>query len=181
MKVRLSDPPPADVEVVGNLRVLRYEDQSSRPSVKIWRHKHQRPYTHFYFKTAEQREEYIAKQVEFNKASAVEKEAYKKKRSQMKEEMLQKIKVGTILHYSWGYERCEYFQVVAMKGKWVILQAIKAIPVPGNECQMKPGRNQFCGAPFTKIIVAHGVLMSFGLDPNDISTPFGAATPVSCT
>jgi hypothetical protein len=57
-------------------------------------------------------------------------------------EDLEKIKVGDIYHYSWGYEQtqCEYYQVIEKNGKTVKIREIGSQTVPGSEGFMSDSR-----------------------------------------
>jgi hypothetical protein len=51
-------------------------------------------------------------------------------------------KVGDILHHSWGHEQtnCDFYQVVGVKGKTVVLKKIGSKTVPGSEGFMSDSR-----------------------------------------
>jgi L-rhamnose mutarotase len=98
------------------------------------------------------------------------KEEHKAARQVRANEMREKIKVGTLLHYSWGFEQtqCEFYQVVERKGA-----TIKMRPIAGEEvgeramhamsCHYKPVRDSFVGDEvITKRIGPYGIAMDFG-------------------
>lgn len=51
-------------------------------------------------------------------------------------------KVGDILHHSWGYEQtnCDFYQVVEVKNKSVVLKKIRGKGKPGSEGFMSESR-----------------------------------------
>lgn len=44
--------------------------------------------------------------------------------------------IGDILHYSWGYEQtnCEFYQVVSLKAKAIMVRRISGAMVPDSGC-----------------------------------------------
>ncbi len=60
-------------------------------------------------------------------------------------------KVDDILHHSWGYEQtnCDFYQVVEVKNKSVVLKKIKSKTVPGSEGFMSDSRLPEKGAFIT--------------------------------
>ena len=160
-----ADRPPEDAEQYGNLKFSRFPVLNSvRPfQVKAWRGKQSKPYDFYGYKTVFEREEYIARQKEWEDASQQGKADRKATQSKFKKEMAEKIKVGTLLHASWGYDQtqCEYFQVTDRKGMSVTLREIGGTTVEGSEgfmcCSLMPDRDRFISEPFTKRITANGI------------------------
>ncbi len=176
----LPDPPPADAQAIGNLKIKRENvqryDQTIMYCVKIWSRKQSKPYANYSFKTEDSRNEYIAKQIENDQNVTRIRAENKASDKLIIAEMMEKIQVGTILHYSWGYDQtqCEYYQVVSKRGRKITIREIGSKTVPGSEgfmCDMRtPCRDKFIGDPINKII-----------NGSSISMPHGCATICSET
>jgi hypothetical protein len=137
--------------------------------VEIWRGRASNPYANYLFRNRERAETYIAEQVAAEsqrQASATQRKATA---AAQKREMAKKIQVGTILHYSWGWEQtnCEFYQVVDRKRQTVAIRQIAAQTVPGTEgfmCEnVRPVPDQFTGEPITKRIGTCGINMKHGI------------------
>ena len=132
--------------VDGGLRVLR--EDGKRPCVMVWNPKATKPYANFSFKTAEQREQYIAEQIANHKGWLERKAQYKAERAG-KPEDLDKVQVGDIFCNSWGYDQTnvDYYQVIAKSGKSVKIREIACESIPGSEGfmsdQVKPKKDAF--------------------------------------
>ena len=78
------------------------------------------------FKSAEQRDQYVAKfrsQIELRE---IEKNNEKEVRAEARRNMINPFKVGDIFYDSWGYDQTniDFFQVVEVKAKSVVIRAI---------------------------------------------------------
>lgn len=102
--------------------VYIWTNQKSRPCAIGFRGKSNKPAFNNYFINEDRRQQYIDDF--FNRI--VEHEQDKKSRREQKKNFQHSLKVGDILHYSWGYDQtnCEYWQVTEVKGKMVTLKEI---------------------------------------------------------
>ena len=93
----------------------------------------------------------------------------KAKRGAQSAELLAGMEVGTLLHYSWGYDQTqgEFFQVVKIVGKAsVSIRPIAGFRVVGSEghdcCRMTPAKDSFTGKATTKKVGPYGCKMAHG-------------------
>jgi|15BtaG_2_1085339.scaffolds.fasta_scaffold00099_47 hypothetical protein len=153
------------VEVAGNLKIYRF-DANDGPSLKIWRGRAKKPYAHYRFANEERREEYIRKQIANDAEKTELKLKHKAESKARKAETRKRFKVGTILHYSWGYgqTQCEYYEVIEVKGAYAIIREIAAKTVPGSEGFMCDKRvacpGVFIGPKMRKLIGEYGCRMA---------------------
>lgn len=108
------------------LWILRgVSDRTGRCTVKIWMPKAIKPYCHYAFLSAEDREVYIQNQIKAMESLNQQKEA-RKQLKQIPANMLESITPGTIFHYSWGYDQtnCEFWEVIERKGQFVTIREI---------------------------------------------------------
>ena len=67
------------------------------------------------------------------------------------------VKIGQIFRRSWGYDQTnvDYFQVVAIKAKTVVVRAISYKEVPGSRgfmsCSIVPDKDNFIGSELPKV------------------------------
>src|SRR5688572_14161511 len=118
-----SDPAPEHAE---SYKSLKWVFDPSTNVGKVWRGKQQKPFAHYRFKSKEQFDQFIVKHCASEDAGDKYKVERAEKRAAGIAEMQSRINVGTILHYSWGYDQtnCEFYQVVAKAGRRVTLRAI---------------------------------------------------------
>lgn len=130
---------------------------------------------HYSFRSRERRDQWIeefkaarSKQLAAAAASKVARAADDKARA---EAMRERIQVGTILHYSWGYEQtnCDFFQVVARRGAKAVVRRIgSAVDMSRSEGgssmteYLLPVRDHFVGPEIVKVIGPFGIRMDFG-------------------
>lgn len=111
---------------------------------------------HYNFKSEERMNEYIKKYIDERKLMENNKKL--RKEEQKKRNASVSVEVGQIFHYSWGYEQtnCEFFQVVAVKGKTATLRAIGAKVVKGSSgfmsCRLSPIKDSFLTGNFEETI-----------------------------
>lgn len=156
---------PETAEVYKSLKV----DRGEGCLVRIWRGRAKKPYANYLCCSVEQRDEYIEKEKRREDARLEFKAEQKAKEQERLGEMRANLTVGTILHYSWGYEQtqCEFFQIVERCGRTVaIIQRIGSMVVQGSEGFMsdrrKPDPSVFVGKPKRKRITAWGIKMDHG-------------------
>lgn len=167
-KTYLDQVPPDTCEIHGILKIQRIEQPYI--GATVWRGKSLRP-ERYSFKSIDSREDWITRQ----KAAADQAASHKACRMQERKNEAQKaaeaIQVGTILHYSWGYDQtnCQFFQVIAKTGRKVTIREIasKSVGNPGGSSMsdyVSPVRDAFLEnePPLTKIITAGGIAMPHG-------------------
>ena len=105
------------------------------------------------FRSAEARDKYVAEWVEGLKRTA----AYKAERKALRVEAPMKLKVGDIVHTSWGYDQTntDFFQIVKMVGKRSV--SIRKISAPCEETGFMSGtsvaiKDAFIGEPVTRLV-----------------------------
>lgn len=183
----LRDPPPAEAEQYGRLKFHRYqrEPQNGRCGgiyLKAWRGKAERPYANYVFPSAASREKWIEDEKQAEDARDAERARRKAEDARQLEKMKARIVLGTILHYSWGYDQtqCEYFQVVEKRGLTVVIRRIGAETVPDSEVFMsdrrRPVPDRFYGEPLRKRIRPYGLSM-----PHGIANPCKATDAFYCS
>lgn len=120
----------ADV-VEHGLKVLRGEGK--HPSVKIWKPKATKPSANCWFRTAEQREAYVAEFVRnYGEHRAARAQATAERNGTP--EQLAAVQVGTVFVHSWGWEQTnvDFYEVVEKRGRNVVLQPIASREVEGS-------------------------------------------------
>lgn len=179
------DTPPAGSLLVehGAVRFHLFEKADGTPMAMAFRGKSERAFAHYRFLSVEKRERWIeAERLREDQrvANVARRNADRKARAAA---MADRIQVGTILHYSWGYEQtnCEFFLVTARSGMTVTLQPIGSRIVEGSEGFMcdsrRPDPTRFLDEPtLRKRIGAWGVSM-----PHGACSPCGVDDKFSCT
>ncbi len=168
MRYSLPNPAPADAETYKSLRYVLTE-HGPRYFAKAWRGKQQKPFANYQFRTAEARATWLSAQKQFEDDREQRRATRKLERAENLRKTIEGVQIGTILHYSWGYEQtqCEYFQVVYKSGRRVTLREIGSRVVPGSEGFMcdarQPLRDEFIGEPFAKMLNECGVTMDHGI------------------
>lgn len=125
-----------------------------------FRGKAQKPSFHYSFKTTERRSEYcfgwLCDQAEAE-ASIAERKA---KEAAERASFVTGFMVGDVIHYSWGYEQTnpEFYQVIEVKGKSVVIRRIKQETATGSEFSHGMAENRlpvfdaFIGEPIRKVV-----------------------------
>ena len=151
--------------MIGGLKVLK-EEGINAFYLKIWKPKATHPFANYYFKTAEKREEYIKKQVEYFLQRQEAKEKAKQDRKVTPEKMAT-INIGDIFYDSWGYEQTnvDFYQVVQKKNATVVLREIAAREV-GEIGYMSANvvavKDHFIGEEFQKRVTAYADRLTAG-------------------
>ena len=166
----LPELPPDDAEVHGRLKFQRIDNPRESPHVKAWRGKQRSPYAYHRFRNLDKREAWISEQKAGEDASVKFKAELAETKARQVAEMCEQIKVGTLLHYSWGYDQtqCEYFQVVARTARTATIREIGSESVPGSDGFMSEYRRPVPDAfldssrPMRKKINVFGVGMAHG-------------------
>ena len=155
------------IELHGGMKIHRYE-MVDKWCVKIWYGKAKKPTVNVWFRTVDRRETFIAERIKSAAQDVIDKERRKVEQKAAKVAFAKQIEIGTLLHYSWGYDQtqCEYFQVVDKKGQTVAIREIQAKAVEGSgqgmACRMKPVRDAFVSEVITKRIGSYGLSMDHG-------------------
>jgi len=141
------------------LKVKRGSSIDGKPTLMIWKPKALKPYANYRFLTREQADAYLERQVNQQREVWARREVNKILRKGSEEDRA-KVQVGSIFHYSWGYDQtnCDFFQVVAMNGRRLTLQEIGQQSVEGSQGFMSESRIAVKDAflkdskPFTKLL-----------------------------
>lgn len=169
-QARFAQPAPTEAEVYcdGHLKIARYEDVRDRPCVKAWRKKSQKPFACHWFRSVEQRNQWIEYQID---ATTKRREAQQRHAEQRKADaaaMRDQIEVGTLLAYSFGCSMTlvEFFQVVEKRGAMVTIRQIESEATGpedrGGSQRVRPAPDRFIGPPKLKRITAYGVSIDNG-------------------
>jgi len=111
-------------EDLGVLKVLKGECMKG-PTLKLWLPKAIKPFSNFYYKTVEARDNALQMAIESqNKHKALVQE--RKQARKGSPELLSKADPGAIFHWSWGYDQtnCDFYQVISRKGYMVTVREI---------------------------------------------------------
>lgn len=170
------------IEVCGNLKIYRYDAAGAVGRVakcaKLWRGKARNPIANYVFRDDEHRDRFIANQIEADAAYDREQAKRRAAREAHRQEMLEQIQIGTLLHYAWGWEQtnCEFFQVVERRGQVVTIRRIIGKEVPGSmhshgmACMLRPAPDAFAGGSIAEKLIKR-------IGPYGITMPYGTATP----
>lgn len=172
--------PPADAHEYKSIRWVKESIESKYPTVAAdprlagrfyvtaWRGKAKKPFANFMFVDELNADDFVQK-CKLDEDARLERASKRKaENAAWTAEHSSEIHVGSILHYSWGYEQtnCEYFEVVEKRGLAVVIRPIASATVPGSEgfmCEsLCPSPGQFTGPPIRKRIGPHGIRMDFG-------------------
>lgn len=147
-------------------------DSRAKTILTAWAGRSNKPVLRYYYESPAAALKAVRELVEETaKANAYAAE-HKAEQASRKAKMLEKIQVGTILCYSWGYEQTniDYFQVVDRTKASAKLRKIAAEKVADTgpfSSRVKPVRDQFVSDEvITKRINAYGVSFDHGIaDP----------------
>jgi len=137
--------------------VAYFDDNSHRPIAVVFFGKQNKPVLNGWFRTVEQRERRVTQLFESRRASMAFKANLRKERT----EWVPDYKVGEVLHTCWGYDQTnvEFFEVVEVRGKHVILREIaqkrEATGWEQGTCEPVPGK--YIGEPIRKLAGKTGV------------------------
>jgi hypothetical protein len=170
MRIRLADPAPADAQRHLTFAWVKapYGDRGQY-TVKAWRGKAQKPFVYGLHRNEAAADAWIEQQKQLEAQSVNIKATRKAEKAVNAEKMREQLVVGTLLHYSWGYDQtnCEFYQIISRQGAKAVIREIAGETVPGSEgfmsCSLTPCPNKFIGEPITKIIGAYGIKMDFGV------------------
>lgn len=113
----------------------------------------------FYFPTEQRREEWVKEKIAAISANIKAETDRKQAKKDVRANMVNPFKVGQIFYDSWGYDQTniDFYQIVEVKERSVILQEIGASYVPntqGMDCSnVKPNPSHKVGEPFLKPVV----------------------------
>ena len=159
-------------EIVGNLEIVRRPWKNGGAWITIYnanrkpRTMNPKPILNLAFRTWEQAEERIKRQIE---AQAAWQES-KRKQAEARKEYQHTLKVGDILYSSWGYDQTnvDFYQVTAVPSvKSVTIRKIGLDMPRGEEGFMcgysaVPLKDRFTGDPFTKRVTTTGAVKLTG-------------------
>jgi hypothetical protein len=152
----------------GSLRI-EMDDVAGAPYAKAWSGKARKPYAYYRFRSAEHRAQWVAQQQAKEDARQEGKTARKRAQQESKAKQRAGFAVGTVLHYSWGYDQtnCEFYVVTERTGAATcVIQECGSVMVPGSEgfmcCKLWPDPARLMGAPLRKVIGPYGIRMAHG-------------------
>lgn len=168
MRATFPDPPPANCEEHGKLKLHTYEQRHSGTlCAKAWRGRAQRPFAHHSFHNAEQREQWLVAMRRDEDRRLQYDEERKVERAAKTEEQRKLLVPGALLSYSWGYDQTnvEFFQVTraSKSSVWIRPIACKSVEATGwASDRVVPDPDQFIGPEVRKRIGPYGLSMAHG-------------------
>lgn len=162
-RIRFTDPPGPTAERYKVLAIERVD--TPKIQVRVWWGQAQRPYANYLFRTVDAREAWIAAE----KVKADAHEVRLAERKAARAAVVNPYQVGDILNGSWGYDQTnrEFWQVVAVTAKTVVLRELAQASVPGTQGFMsesvEPRPNRFLDKPprRARIQPGGGVVVGF--------------------
>lgn len=129
--------------------VVTYES-NGKPYALGFRGKSQKPSFHHRFKDDEQRQWFIVVFLDNSRVILT----HRKERQAARVAFRHTLKVGDVLHSSWGYEQtnCDFYEVVAVKGAVVEIREIGSSIVEGSEGYMSDRRLPIPGKHFGEVL-----------------------------
>ena len=111
-------------EDLGVIKALKGECLKG-PTLKMWYPKAIKPFSNFYYKNIEARDEALQVAIEGQSKHKVLIQERKQARKG-NPELLSKADPGAIFHWSWGYDQtnCDFYQVISRKGYMVTVREI---------------------------------------------------------
>jgi hypothetical protein len=141
----------------GKLAVNVYKDFSSpKPIVAMFIGKALRPKYYYCFKTEMDAVRFIKTRVEYELNNINDRIERKEAEKELKKNYKTSLKVGDIMHGSWGYDMTinEFYQIIEIKNRTVILREVgmerKAAGYYYED--VRPNANCFIGEPIKRIL-----------------------------
>jgi hypothetical protein len=141
----------------GKLAVNVYKDFSSpKPIVAMFIGKALRPKYYYCFKTEMDAVRFIKTRVEYELNNINDRIERKEAEKELKKNYKTSLKVGDIMHGSWGYDMTinEFYQIIEIKNRTVILRKVgmerKAAGYYYED--VRPNANCFIGEPIKRIL-----------------------------
>lgn len=112
-----------------------------------------------YFNDEARREEWIKERIAAIESVKKDKIDRKSAKAAARANMVNPFKVGDLLYDSWGYDQTniDFYEIVEVKPKSVVIREIGAVTVPGSEGMMssrvKPNPGHYVGEPMLKPLV----------------------------
>jgi hypothetical protein len=109
-----------------------------RPCMQVWKQGAAMSFANFYYTKPELREKAIEKYT----GMAEDRVSRKIKNTNARKNFKHSLKVGDILHSSWGWEQtnCDFYQVIEVIKSFVVIQRIGSKSVRGSEAYMSDSR-----------------------------------------
>lgn len=141
----------------GKLAVNVYKDFSSpKPIVAMFIGKALRPKYYYCFKTEMDAVRFIKTRIEYELNNINDRIERKEAEKELKKNYKTSLKVGDIMHGSWGYDMTinEFYQIIEIKNRTVILREVgmerKAAGYYYED--VRPSANCFIGEPIKRIL-----------------------------
>lgn len=148
----------------GSYKIHRNRLSNGAVVLKVWGDNRGNYDYHYRFANNEKASEWLDRLLENERKVDKYNSDRKSEAERRKEAMRESVKVGTILHGSWGYDQtnCELYEVVERPSKAVaIIRPVATETVPGSEgfmsCKLRPVPGRHTGDPIRKMITAWGV------------------------
>ena len=124
---------------------------------RMWFGKAKNPKFNYLFKSLDDMNRFIKENVNLYLSKINKKYEMQELARKIRKEYKANIKLGDILHYSYGYDctKHEFYQVINIKGKKITLQEVKQEYRHAGcygQYYVKPILNSFYGKPFQKIL-----------------------------
>ena len=156
----LADPPPTHASTHGSIRLLLWEERGKLFG-KAWRGRAQRPYAHYVFRSDEERKRWADQQIEAGEAAVQHARARKEALRRDVIAMSAKLRVGSLLATSWGYDQTnvDFYEVIARTpGTATVRQIAATLRETGFMAgKVTPRPGVYVGPPMTKRIQGCGV------------------------
>lgn len=134
-----------------------YTTTSGKPAARIFWGKGEKPISAHYYLSDAARESAIRFAFEARRNAM----SRKRQQAEQRKAFIHSFVVGDILNTCWGYDQTnrEFFEVVEVKGKWLILREIAQERVGDGFCSGKcvPLPGQYVGEPIRRLAGEHGV------------------------
>jgi hypothetical protein len=180
-RISIWNGPPADAAQYKSLRWVKETLETKYPAcletnprlagrfyVTVWRGKALKPFANYMFLDEANADDFIRK-CHVSEDARIDRTATRKAEDAARTaERAAEIHVGSILHYSWGYDQTntDFFEVVEKHGLAVVIREIASRIVPGSEgfmCESRcPAPGDFIGKPMRKRIGPYGISMAHG-------------------
>jgi hypothetical protein len=163
----------------GTTAVVYVQRREGRIFAIGYRHNTKNHAFNYRYKDEAQLDRHVTEFLDGEVKRLAEREQHKAAKSAEQKNFRTSLKVGDVLHYSWGYEQtnCEFYEVVEVSpsGKSVMIRRIAGAIVPGSEGYMSESltaaRGHYIGERMRK-----PVKPGFGSSGDRVPMKFGSAT-----
>lgn len=140
----------------GKLAVNVFSEMiGDKPVVAMFIGKSLRPKYYYRFQNEVEAARFIQNHVEYHLKNINDRIERKEKEKELKKNYKTSLKVGDIMHGSWGYDMTfnEFYQITEIKNKTVILRELAMQRKPAGQYEdVKPKTDCFIGEPIKRIL-----------------------------